>query len=140
MDPSKQFPKLGNITTQFGEPTQQEQSHGGIDIANKKGTPIPAFVPGKVIEVVTGEPHGANNYGNSVVVQSPNGDISRYSHLHDVLVKPGQTVGNGHEVGTLGDSGATYSENGGPSDNLDFRIKNAYGQYVDPTRLVAPYL
>jgi len=132
MNPTQQFSKLGNITTPFGAPTTQEASHGGVDIANAKGTPAPAFEGGTVVGTVTGKPHGSNDFGNSVMIKDQNGLTHRYSHLANVAVKPGQAVGKGQNIGAIGDSGATYSPNGGDSSNLDYRIVDGYGKLLNP--------
>lgn len=134
MNPINKFSALGNITTPFGAQTQQEGFHPGIDIANKKGTPVPAFAGGQVVGTKTGSPHGENSFGNSVIIQDKNGLSHRYSHLANVAVKPGQKVAEGQKIGAIGDSGATYSPEGGDSSNLDYRIMNAYGQYVNPAQ------
>ncbi len=46
--------KLGNPTVGFGGKTRGEAFHAGIDIANQKGTPIPAMTPGIVTKVIQG--------------------------------------------------------------------------------------
>ena len=131
-----QLAKLGNLTTPFGAKTEQENFHPGVDIANKKGTPIPAFAGGVVQHVIDGRQPGENNFGNSVIVKDKHGLTHRYSHLANVAVRPGQQVGDGQHIGTMGDSGAAYSPSGGDASNLDYRIMNAYGQYVDPSRIL----
>lgn len=130
------FTNLGNITTPFGGQTTQESFHPGVDIANAKGTPIPAFAGGKVLATIRGRRPGDNNFGNSVVIQDNQGLTHRYSHLANVNVAPGQEVKNGQNVGTMGDSGATYSPSGGDPSNLDYRIMDAYGRFLDPTPFV----
>lgn len=132
--------KLGNLTTPFGGSTTQEEFHPGVDIANKKGTPIPAFAGGKVLQTITDRKNGTNNFGNSVIIKDTKGQMHRYSHLDKVNVAPGQTVRPGEEVATMGDSGAAYSPSGGDASNLDYRIVNAYGQYVDPMNYLKPIL
>jgi murein DD-endopeptidase MepM/ murein hydrolase activator NlpD len=131
-----QLSKLGNLTTPFGAKTEQEAFHPGVDIANKKGTPIPAFAGGVVQHVIDGRQPGENNFGNSVIVKDKQGLTHRYSHLANVGVRPGQQVSDGQHIGTMGDSGAAYSPTGGDASNLDYRIMNAYGQYVDPSRIM----
>ncbi len=135
MNPS-QFPTLGKITTPFGASTEQEAVHPGVDIANAKGTPIKAAAGGKVIAAIKGIADGANNFGNSIVIQDQQGNKHRYSHLNSVNVKPGQQVGDGQNIATMGASGAAYAPNGGDASNLDYRVVNAFGQFVNP----APYI
>ena len=136
MNPTQQFTSLGKITTPFGGQTNQESWHPGVDIANAKGTPIPAFAGGKVLQTIKGIKPGANNFGNSVIIQDPQGLKHRYSHLASVAVKPGDTVAQGQQIAKMGDSGAAYAPNGGDASNLDYRIVNGYGQFVNPTPFV----
>ena len=53
--------QLGTITTQWGNSTRYEKFHPGIDIANKIGTPIPAFAGGTVTNIITGKVHGEDH-------------------------------------------------------------------------------
>jgi len=57
-------------------------------------------------------------------------------HLKNINVRPGQQIRKGQPVATMGKSGAVYSPTGGDPTNLDYRIVNAYGKYINPT----PYL
>ncbi len=131
----KAYQNLGNIgkvTTPYGGKTAYEQFHGGVDVANKKGTPIPAFANGVVTAVVGGYKNGDNGYGNSVIVTDKNGDKHRYSHLHKSFVVPGQKVSKGQPLAQMGDSGSSYSPSGGDSSHLDYRVVSAYGQMKNP--------
>jgi broad specificity phosphatase PhoE len=132
--------KIGNLTVPFGGKTKYESFHGGIDLANKSGTSIPAMVPGRVTAVETGHQQGDNGYGNRVQVQDQRGNIHQYAHLSQPLVRPGQVIGQGQEVGKMGASGSSYSPTGGDASHLDYRIKNPQGQYVDPTPVAAKAL
>lgn len=144
--PTKKYPmlnKLGRVTTPFGGKTRYEGSHKGIDIANKIGTPIPAFVPGKVIAIKPGQKPGENNYGNSILIKDKFGNIHRYSHLTKILVKPGEEVKKDEKIGTMGETGSAYSESStapGAGSHLDYRIHNAYKQFIDPTKYVKKYV
>jgi len=129
----KNLTKLGPITTPYGGQTTQEKVHPGVDIANKKGTPIPAFAGGRVLQVVNGKQKGTNDFGNFVVVEDNEGNKHRYSHLDKVNVSPGENVLPSQKIATMGDSGATYAEGGGDSSNLDYRVVDAYSRYIDPS-------
>lgn len=125
---------LGVVTVPWGGRTAWEAQHPAVDIANKKGTPIPSTVNGVVEQTVTGKTQGATQgFGNLVTVKSPNGDRHQFSHLDSVNVVPGETVQAGKIVGKMGNSGATYSPSGqGDGTHLDLRITSAYGQYKNP--------
>ena len=131
-NPLLKFKQLGKITTPFGGSTKQESFHPGVDIAGPSGDIIPAPTPGIVTKVITGIAPGANNFGNSVEVKDPEGNIQQYHHLQDVMVKQGQQVQASQPLATRGSSGATYSPSGGDPSNLDFRIVTAYGKYKNP--------
>ena len=124
---------LGTLTTDWGDSTRYEKSHPGIDIANKKGTPVGSFVQGTVTNVITGKSHGQKGYGNQVEVTDQWGNKHRYSHLSQTYVKVGQKVGKDQAVGSMGDSGSTYSPSGtGTGTHLDYRIVNAFNKYINP--------
>jgi murein DD-endopeptidase MepM/ murein hydrolase activator NlpD len=126
---------LGVITTPYEGSTAYESKHPGIDIANKAGTPIPAFTPGKVTEVVKGQSWTPNtpSFGNYVIVQDANGNYHRYSHLQDEFVQVGQTVGAGQALGTMGGTGSTYGATmNQPGIHLDYRIYDAAKKYYNP--------
>ena len=123
---------IGNITTPYGGKTAYEPFHPGVDVANKRGTPVPFFADGVVTEVVKRKKNGDNGFGNSVVVSDNQGNKHRYSHLHNAFVQPGQKVKKGQVSMQMGDSGSSYSPTGGDSSHLDYRIVSAYGKYKNP--------
>jgi len=129
---------LGVVTTPYGGNTNYEGFHPGVDIANKKGTPIPSFTEGVVTEVREGQTQNPNkpSFGNYVVVKDPQGNLVRYSHLHQSFVKVGEKVNKGFNLGSMGNSGSTYSNSGGDGSHLDLRIKDAFGKYIDPTSFI----
>jgi len=127
---------IGKVTTPFGGKTAYENQHMGVDVANAKGTPIPAFADGVVTAVQNGYKNGDNGYGNSVIVTDKNGDKHRYSHLHKSYVSPGQRVGKGQPIAQMGDSGSSYSPSGGDSSHLDYRVVDQYNRYKNPLTYV----
>jgi len=127
--------RLGNVTTPYGGKTREESFHQGIDVANKNGTPIPSMSDGVVSNVVTGRKNGDNNFGNQVEIKDNQGNTHTYSHLKDVMVKPGQQVKEGQVTMTMGDTGASYSPSLGDSSHLDYRVRDAYLKYRDPLKV-----
>lgn len=125
---------LGSITTKYGGGTRYEKFHPAVDIANKIGTPIPSFTPGKVTEVATGRRQGDKGYGNYVIVTDAQGNKHRYSHLHQSYVRVGDVLNPKDVLGTMGNTGSTYSNTGGTGSHLDYRILDAYGRYVNPSK------
>lgn len=140
MNLSKTYPilktKLGVVTTPYGGKTKYEKFHQGIDIANKNGTPIPAFEGGQVIGLKQGQVNGDNGFGNSIIIKDKYGKVHRYSHLKDILVKPLENIPKNKVIGTMGDTGSSYSPGGGDSSHLDYRIHDAYKKHIDPTKYV----
>jgi murein DD-endopeptidase MepM/ murein hydrolase activator NlpD len=105
--------------------------HDGIDLAAAVGSPIYAVEPGHVIRVdVDGEGKGAVN-GNAVLVQGPSG-LWAYLHMHTrPMVRVGQTIQAGQQLGLVGSSGRST----GPHLHLSLRRG---GVYVDPWPAVGP--
>ncbi len=100
-----------SISQQFrvGRASAQDRSfsadHEGIDIIAASGTPVVAAAPGRVVASFA-EPM----YGNRVVIEHSVGASGRrtrtvYKHLNARLVREGQTVARGQQIGTLGRTG-----------------------------------
>lgn len=82
----------------------------GMDIAldGGKGAPVPAGVNGTVI----GTGNDANGFGNYVLIQRPNGQVMRVSHLNSIGVQQGQQVSANTPVGGQGNTGKTFGKTG----------------------------
>ena len=74
--------------------------HNGIDIAIPEGTPITPVAPGVVI--FSGHRPG---YGNTVLVEHPNGMISLYGHNSSLEAIQGQAVDRDTVVALSGNTG-----------------------------------
>jgi murein DD-endopeptidase MepM/ murein hydrolase activator NlpD len=80
--------------------------HMAIDITNSIGAPIVSATNGTVTSVIVGTWDGG--YGNNVLVSDANGVVTRYAHMGNVYVSPGQAVSAGSSViGTVGMTGRT---------------------------------
>lgn len=137
---TKRFPQLtglGKVTTPWGGDTRYEKFHPGIDIANNIGTPIKAPVSGQVVNAVGDKRQGDASYGNTVMIKDGKGQFHNFGHLNQTMVKKGQTIQQGQNLGTMGNTGAAYSPSGkGDGSHLDYRIVNAYGKYQNPEQYV----
>ncbi len=94
--------------------------HKGVDYGVPVGTPVHAAASGTVVSAGP-----AGGYGNMVEVRHPDGSTTRYGHLSEVNVKPGQAVGQGTVIAKSGRSGNAT----GP--NLHFEVRRG-GVAVDP--------
>jgi hypothetical protein len=78
------------------------RGHKGIDIAAPYATPIYAMTDG----VVSATGNGWNSgYGNAVVIQNTDGNVSRYAHMSWFVVVEGETVKKGQLIGYVGSTG-----------------------------------
>ena len=74
--------------------------HKGIDLAMPVGDDVPAARAGEVVSA--GDLAG---YGKTVVVRHSDTTSTRYAHLSEILVKPGDTVVAGQTIARSGVSG-----------------------------------
>lgn len=77
-----------------------EKKHIGIDIVADRGTEVIATADGSVFKA-----DYAGGYGNCVRIKHSNKLETRYAHLHDFNVKPGDKVKMGDVVGYVGSTG-----------------------------------
>ncbi len=75
--------------------------HKGIDIAKSPGVPIYSAANGKVIE----KKFDKGGFGNYIVIRHKAGFNTKYGHMAEVLVKEGDTVVQGQQIGTMGSTG-----------------------------------
>ena len=121
-------PAAGVLTSPYGP--RKGGYHYGIDIGNKRGTPVIAAASGTVISIlnycVEGRSSCGGRYGNYIVIEHSNGQRTRYAHLQKVSVSVGQTVKKGKTIGTIGNTG------GSTGPHLHFQIENSSGKTFRP--------
>lgn len=88
--------------------------HSGLDFAASTGTKVSSAGAGTV--VFAGVKGG---YGNMIEVEHENGLTTRYGHLSKILVKKGQTVTAGANIGLVGSTGRST----GP--HLHFEVRRS---------------
>ncbi len=117
-------PAKGWLSSEFGvreSPFHSgEKMHNGVDIAADIGTPVYATADGVVSFA------GVNgSYGNYVRINHGFGIATRYGHNAELLVKRGQKVRRGDQIGIIGVTGRTT----GPHVHYEILVKE---QAVDP--------
>ena len=99
------FPYPGKITSTFGHRENPfdgsgVETHKGLDISGPIGSPVKAMAKGQV--EFAGEKGG---FGNCIILKHGNGFETLYGHLSKILVKVGQSVSIGEEIGRIGSTG-----------------------------------
>lgn len=117
------WPTYGLITDTFGTRNGQ---HYGIDIAAPRGTAVISVSDG----IVT-KSYYSSTYGNVVFIEHNQDFETVYAHLHERLVKEGDTVYEGEQVGTIGNTGRSSG------DHLHFEVHdgkwtNTKNNAIDP--------
>ncbi len=74
--------------------------HTGIDFAARTGTPVYSTADGTVSVA-----ERTRGYGNSIDISHGYNYLTRYAHLSEILVKPGQKVKRGELIGRVGSTG-----------------------------------
>jgi murein DD-endopeptidase MepM/ murein hydrolase activator NlpD len=127
------------ITSSFGyrrDPfTGLRATHHGLDLAGPLGLDIHATGDGTVVTA-----HFSHQgYGKEVVVDHGFGYITRYAHMKEILVKPGQKLKRGEVLGKMGSTGRSTGphlhyevcKNGHPVDPICFFFENLTpGEYT----------
>ncbi|MBB5376067.1 murein DD-endopeptidase MepM/ murein hydrolase activator NlpD [Deinococcus metalli] len=92
------------VSSGFGERTLEghEETHYGVDIVAPVGTVVRAARSGRVLE---SRPDFERGWGWTVVMEHPDGWITRYAHLSANLVKAGELVVRGQPIGRVGNTG-----------------------------------
>lgn len=89
--------------------------HEGMDFSAPVGTPV--YATGDGIVKVAGR--AMSGYGNMIDIDHGFNYLTRYAHLSEVLVKPGQEVKRGDLIGKVGNTGKST----GPHLHYEVRLK-----------------
>jgi murein DD-endopeptidase MepM/ murein hydrolase activator NlpD len=101
------------------------RGHWGLDLANRRGTPILAAADGVVI--YAGK--GFKGYGKLVVIEHNDEWATLYAHLDRIGVKEGQKISRGQTLGAMGRTGRASGV------HLHFEIRH-HRQPVNPLALL----
>jgi murein DD-endopeptidase MepM/ murein hydrolase activator NlpD len=103
--PSDKPVKTAEFTSGYGirsDPFRGRAArHQGIDLAAPTGTPIYATADG----IVSDAGYNSGGYGNLVKLDHGRGIETRYGHLSAILVRDGQRVVRGQQIGRMGSTG-----------------------------------
>lgn len=112
---------VSSLYGQRSAPTAGASSyHQAIDISAAAGTPIYAAASGQVAVATYN-----NGLGYYVTIAHSGDTSTRYSHMTNYIVQPGEYVTQGQVIGYVGSTGIATG------DHLDFAISQG-GQSVDP--------
>ena len=105
--------------------------HTGVDLAAPTGTPVLAAKAGRVllVQVVSG-------YGNTVLLDHGEGVETLYAHLQQALVREGDWIEQGVQLGAVGMTGAAT----GPHLHFELRNRAQALQAIDPTPHLPPLM
>lgn len=113
----------GRYTSGFGR--RWGRMHKGVDWACPVGTTVYASCGGTVIQASYN-----GGYGNNVVIQHPDGRMTRYAHNSKLLVHVGQHVEQGEPIALSGNTGRST----GPHVHFEIYIN---GSAVDPLKYIS---
>jgi murein DD-endopeptidase MepM/ murein hydrolase activator NlpD len=121
-------PTDGWLTSRFGyrkSPfTGRRELHKGLDISNRKGTPILATADGVV--AYAGK---RGLYGLTIVIDHGHGLKTRYAHLNKLLKKKNERVKRGDIIAQMGNTGRST----GPHLHYEVRLN---GVPVNPSKYI----
>ena len=127
-----QGPVEGEIVTRFGEMVDNSPCKG-IIIHTDENAPVVSIFTGNVI--FAGYRLG---YGNMVIIDHGLGYYTITAHLDDIVVKNGDRVLGGEQIGTTGDIATLFSKglyfeirkNSTPVDPLKWLSPSAYHKFI----------
>ncbi|WP_339747230.1 peptidoglycan DD-metalloendopeptidase family protein [uncultured Maricaulis sp.] len=115
-------------TSRFGvrlDPfTRRPTGHRGVDFAAYRGAPIVATGPGRVVYA-----GWRNGFGRTVEIDHGYGFMTRYGHMNAIVVRRGDTVERGQQVGEMGTTGRSTGT------HVHYEIWYE-GSAIDPDRLL----
>jgi murein DD-endopeptidase MepM/ murein hydrolase activator NlpD len=111
------WPTRGWLTSEFGvrvDPYSSERTmHRGVDIATAHGAEVVAPSDGTVVFAGV-----EGSYGKVLVLDHGYGVKTRYGHLAEIFVAPGERVKRGARIGAVGNTGRST----GPHLHYEVRV------------------
>jgi len=112
----------------YGSLESKSHHPKGMAMGAAKGTNIYPAAPGKVFSI-----SNSGKGGNSISIEHMDGNITCYSHLDGINVRPDQPVDQNTVIGYLGDSGDTVGKK--PYLYFSFKDTGPRGSWKDPSLL-----
>jgi len=104
------WPSGGTITQQYWN------AHRAIDIGSWIGAPVLASDSGYVVYAGWDD----SGYGNLIIINHGNGYRTYYAHLNTILMRVGESVGQGQHIGSVGSTGRST----GPHLHFEIRFND----------------
>jgi lipoprotein NlpD len=111
------WPADGKIIARF---SAKSNASKGLDIDARRGQPVRATAPGRVVY----KGSGLRGYGNLVIIKHSTNYLSAYAHNDKIHVNENEIVKSGQRIADVGSSGTQ-------SEKLHFEIRYK-GKPVDP--------
>lgn len=122
------------VTSIFGQRVLNgvKENHKGIDVVGLDNKNVRAVKSGKVLlsRIITDKSNRTWQWGNYVCILGDDGRQYYYCHLSKRLVKAGQRVNAGDNIGIEGNTGYSFGS------HCHFEVRTSNGQSIDP----APFL
>jgi len=102
--------------------------NNAVDIANTCGTPVYAAADGVAFSVNLTSSRSAyanGGYGNNIRIQHPNGVVTLYAHLKEVLITGGQAVKQGQMIALMGGQPGMVGAGHSTGCHLHFEVRGA---------------
>ncbi len=117
-----EWPVKGDLIRGFGQTLPDGSLSEGINIRAAANLPVKAVAQGVVKDAGSRIPA----YGNMVVLKHPDGKMSIYAHMKDILVKPKDIVAQGQNIGRVGKTGVAKEP------QLYFQMRGSDLKPIDP--------
>jgi lipoprotein NlpD len=121
-----EWPVKGDLIRGFGQKLPDGSLSEGINIRAAANLPVKATAQGVVKDAGARIPA----YGNMVVLKHPDGKMSIYAHMKDVLVKPKDIIAQGQNIGHVGQTGVAKEP------QLYFQMRGSDLKPIDPISML----